>query len=141
MSLLFCGIWLNGCGVADSAPTTQKTTKQTSHRQENLITHKNSQPDNSFEKEQGENVLMNSTELEILATMQSKSVALNQLWVGTFQLVWNDLMNEVIKAPFIAADGNTPAIVAQLNKQSFTKSELADSYYYIQWGEASQTLK
>ena len=37
--------------------------------------------------------------LDVLATMESKSTSPNQVWVGTFQLVWNDLMDELLKQP------------------------------------------
>ena len=44
-------------------------------------------------------VITSSADFEILPTMDSVSNAKNQVWVGTFQLIWNDLVNELIKQP------------------------------------------
>ena len=38
-----------------------------------------------------EEATANIPEIEILATMNQKSKAPNRIWVGTFQLVWNEL--------------------------------------------------
>lgn len=78
--------------------------------------------------------------LEILPTIESKSEATNQVWVGTFQLVWNDLMNEIIKNP-IEFKGYDSIMAKQLNKQAFTTEDLSDSAYYKKWGLASPELK
>ena len=37
--------------------------------------------------------------LDILPLFNSKSFQQNRLWVGTFQLVWNDLMDGIVKGP------------------------------------------
>ena len=79
-------------------------------------------------------------ELEILPTMESKSDALNQVWVGTFQLVWNDLVNELVKNP-IEFKGYKSVMAEELNKQSFTVEDLSDSAYYKKWGATSPELK
>lgn len=79
-------------------------------------------------------------DIEILPTMESKSEAVNQVWVGTFQLVWNDLVNEIIKHP-IEFKGYKSVMAEELNKQSFTTEYLSDSAYYKKWGLASPELK
>jgi hypothetical protein len=50
------------------------------------------------------------------------------MWCGTFQLVWNDMVNEVVKKDVKF----TPQlkIVENLNKQTFTNKQLSPSSYY-----------
>lgn len=78
--------------------------------------------------------------LEILPTMQSKSTATNQVWVGTFQLIWNDLVNEIIKNP-VEFVGTKSIMADELNKQAFTTDELSDSSYYKKFDKTSPKLK
>ena len=56
----------------------------------------------------------------------------NKVWCGTFNLVWNDFMNDVIGGKIEFEDG--PSNLAdELNKQSFTSEQLnSNSYYKIQ---------
>ena len=88
------------------------------------------------------NIILNlsSEDLEILPAINSVSNAKNQVWVGTFQLVWNDLINELLKAPVEFV--NYKSITAEnLNKQEFTEDELSAEVYYKKWGEALPSLK
>lgn len=78
--------------------------------------------------------------LEILPTMETTSTAANQVWVGTFQLIWNDLINEIIKNP-IEFVGQKSIIAEQLNKQNFTTTSLSENSYYKKWGKTSPALK
>ena len=78
--------------------------------------------------------------LDILPVMSTQSVQQNRLWVGTFQLVWNDLMDGIIKGPVKFTGGN-PAMVKALNKQSFKAEDLSESSYYKTYGETSPELK
>ena len=64
----------------------------------------------------------------------------NKIWVGTFNLVWNDLMNDVVKGP-IEFEGGTPELAQELNKQSFTVKELSESSYYKIHGFSTYELK
>ena len=80
------------------------------------------------------------TDFEILPTMDSISNAKNQVWVGTFQLIWNDLVNELIKHP-VEFVGYKSVMAENLNKQSFTTNDLSDSAYYKKWGLASPQMK
>ena len=81
-----------------------------------------------------------SKNFDILPTMESASSAKNKVWAGAFQLVWNDLMDELIKGPvkFLA---DQPAMVDLLNKQEFTTQDIEESAYYKKWGLASPALK
>ena len=64
----------------------------------------------------------------------------NKLWVGTFNLVWNDLMDEVIKGKVEFEDGDSE-LADELNKQSFKATELSEDAYYKTYGKATQKLK
>lgn len=84
----------------------------------------------------------NKTEegVEVLPLMSSEAVKTNRMWVGTFQLVWNDLMDEIVKGP-IEFVGETPQVVNVLNKQDFKKDFLSENSYYKTFGKASYELK
>lgn len=77
---------------------------------------------------------------EVLPVFSSQAIQENRVWVGTFQLVWNDFMNEIVKSP-IKFVGGTPSVVKQLNKQSFKAEELSESSYYKTYGAVSGELK
>ena len=64
--------------------------------------------------------------LALLPTMNTESTAQNRIWVGTFQLVWNDLMDGIVKGPVIFK-GKKSITAEQLNKQDFTKEMLSEN--------------
>ncbi len=78
--------------------------------------------------------------LQLLPVYSAASKQENKLWVGTFQLVWNDFMNEVVKGP-IKFKGGNPADADLLNKQEFKKSMLSPESYYTAWGKTNLALK
>ena len=78
--------------------------------------------------------------LALLPTMNTESTAQNRIWVGTFQLVWNDLMDGIVKGPVIFK-GKKSITAEQLNKQDFTKEMLSENSYYTKYGETSPELK
>ncbi|MBQ2312877.1 MAG: hypothetical protein II183_01805, partial [Elusimicrobiaceae bacterium] len=80
------------------------------------------------------------TNFEIVPTMESVSNAKNQVWAGAFQLVWNDLMDELIKGP-VRFFNDQPTMVDLLNKQEFKTADISESAYYKNLGLASQALK
>ncbi len=61
------------------------------------------------------------------------------IWCGTFQLIWNDLKNDLAKQDIVF----TPQIkaVENLNKETFTTNDLSDEYYYKKIGTPSIALK
>ena len=65
------------------------------------------------------NIQAYASDIEIQPTMFSRSNAQDRVWVGTFQLVWNDFMDKIIHNPVRFREGN-PTLVNELNKQSFT---------------------
>ena len=60
--------------------------------------------------------------IEVLPTMQSKTNVQDRVWVGTFQIVWNDFMDKIAFTKIKFPTG-TPVIVNELNKQDFTVDE------------------
>ena len=64
----------------------------------------------------------------------------NKIWVGTFQLVWNDLVNEIIKAP-VHFTGVESKLADELNKQTFNTTMISDDSYYKKYGMISYKLK
>ncbi len=60
-------------------------------------------------------------------------------WCGTFQLVWNDMKNEVVKQDIVF----NPQLdmVRNLNKEDFNETMLSDEYYYKIYGLKSLELK
>ena len=62
---------------------------------------------------------------QITPTYTSKlsTIDSNKVWVGTFNLVWNDFMNDVIQGKVEFEDGESE-LANELNKQSFTADQL-----------------
>lgn len=81
-----------------------------------------------------------SKSIEVLPTMNTLSSAQNRIWVGTFQLVWNELTDKIVKAPvkFLAFDSQ---VANDLNKKEFKKSNLNAKSYYTKSGIVSPKLK
>lgn len=78
--------------------------------------------------------------LQTVPLFNSESVAENKVWAGTFELVWNELMDEVVKAPVSFADGDN-AFAEEFNKQNFKKDYLSEKSYYTAHGFMTKTLK
>ena len=64
----------------------------------------------------------------------------NTVWAGTFQLLWNDLCDNVIKGPIIFSNGQTK-FAEELNKQIFNKTMLSESAYYVNHGIMTKDFK
>lgn len=60
-------------------------------------------------------------------------------WCGTFQLIWNDLKNEIAQQDIIF----TPQlqVVENLNKGTFTTDDISEDSYYKVYGRPSTQLK
>ena len=79
---------------------------------------------------------------QITPTYTSKlsTIDSNKVWVGTFNLVWNDFMNDVIGGKIEFEDGPSE-LADELNKQTFTAKELNSNSYFKIHGKASFDLK
>ena len=75
----------------------------------------------------------NETKIEEVPTMKSESTAQNRIWVGTFQIVWNEFMSNIVKGPikFIGFDSK---MANDLNEKSFKTSDISDDAYYTKYG-------
>ena len=80
------------------------------------------------------------TDAVILATMNDEIPSGNTLWVGTFQIVWNEEIDNIIHNPIEFVGGTT--ITAQnLNKRDFNKTDVSEDSYYTKYGIVSPQLK
>ena len=79
---------------------------------------------------------------EITPTYTNKlsSTDTNKVWCGTFNLVWNDFMNDVIGRKIEFEDGPSE-LADELNRQSFTVNELNPNSYFKKHGVATFDLK
>lgn len=78
--------------------------------------------------------------IQILSTMTEKSLAPNRIWVGTFQLVWNEIIETITKEPVKFVGFESP-LANELNKKEFTKNDLSELAYYVKSGIVSPQLK
>ncbi|MBR6613324.1 MAG: hypothetical protein IKK84_00975 [Clostridia bacterium] len=74
----------------------------------------------------------------VVPTMLDELTA-DSTWCGTFQLVWNDMKNEVVKKDVVFTPQVT--IAENLNKESFNESMLSEEYYYKTYGLKTLELK
>ena len=77
---------------------------------------------------------------EIIAGFSQKPTQQNVLWVGTFQMVWNEFSNNIVKGP-IKFKFYKSKLAEILNKQEFTKEMLSEDSYYTAWGKTDLALK
>ena len=75
---------------------------------------------NSEEKKYSENI-------KTVATLEDE-ITTNSIWCGTFQLVWNDMVNNVVKQDVVFTPQEK--IVENLNKQTFKEDQLSEKDYY-----------
>ena len=88
-------------------------------------------------KTQGE-ILNRVTNIDIVPTTDD-IISDNSAWCPTFQLIWNDLKNEVVKQDIVFE--NQIPMVDNLNKESFTADMLSEEYYYKTYGLKTIELK
>jgi len=76
--------------------------------------------------------------ITVVPTMNDKITA-DSSWCGTFQLVWNDMKNEVVKTDIVF----NPQLdmVKNLNKEDFNETMLSNEYYFKIYGLKSLELK
>ena len=76
--------------------------------------------------------------ITVVPTMND-TITTDSSWCGTFQLVWNDMKNEVVKKDIIF--NPQLDIVENLNKEDFNESMLSEDYYFKIYGLKTLALK
>ncbi len=109
-------------------PTSKNNTNATSTNISE-ITNINEEPRKEIKKAEGVTIV--PTMLDTITTDSS--------WCGTFQLVWNDMKNEVVKKD-VVFDPQLK-MVENLNKEDFNESMLSEDYYFKTFGFKSLELK
>lgn len=85
------------------------------------------------------NISANTTEgISTVLTLEDE-IQNNSIWCGTFQLIWNDLKNDLAKQDIIF----TPQlkVVENLNKETFTTNDIAEASYYKTYGRPTLEFK
>lgn len=82
--------------------------------------------------------LVETEGITIVPTMQDEIVT-DSAWCGTFQLVWNDMKNEVVKQDIVFEP--QLKVVENLNAETFKASMLSDEYYFKAFGPKTIALK
>ncbi len=76
--------------------------------------------------------------IDIVPTMQDE-ISSDTVWCCTFQLVWNDLKDEIAKKDIVF---NEQVVEAEnLNKSEFNSNMISDDYYYKKYGIMNSELK
>ena len=87
--------------------------------------------DNDFTIKQADSIAVVPTMLDVIENDSS--------WCGAFQLVWNDMKNELVKKDVIF--NPQLDVVKNLNKEDFNETMLSEDYYYKKYGRKSLALK
>ena len=80
-----------------------------------------------------------STEGITTALTLEDEIQNDTIWCGTFQLIWNDMKNDIIKAD-IEFEPQLK-VVENLNKETFKEDDISEEYYYKKIGTPSLELK
>lgn len=90
-------------------------------------------------KEPITNTNLEQTEgVSVVPTMQDK-ISADSSWCCTFQLVWNDMKNEIVGQDVVFTPQEEMA--ENLNKEEFTEDMISDEYYYKKYGIMTFSLK
>lgn len=92
----------------------------------------------NFENQDNVDTEIYSDDLSVALTLEDE-IQNNTIWCGTFQLIWNDLKNDLAKQDIVF----TPQleVVENLNKETFTIDDISEESYYKKLGTPSLELK
>ena len=79
-----------------------------------------------------------NTKLNIVVSLEDE-IKPNTAWCGTFNLIWNDLKNDLAKQNIVFTP--QPKMVDNLNKGTFNTSYLSEDSYYKVYGTPTKELK
>lgn len=82
--------------------------------------------------------LQQESGITVVPTMRD-TITADSSWCGTFQLVWNDMKNEVVKKDIVFTPQEEMA--KNLNKEEFTQDMISDEYYFKIYGLKTLSLK
>ena len=82
--------------------------------------------------------LQQVTGITVVPTMRD-AITSDSSWCGTFQLVWNDMKNEVVKKDIEFTPQEE--MVVNLNQEDFTEDMISEEYYYKTYGLKTLALK
>lgn len=85
-----------------------------------------------------EETAVNTKNMKIILSLEDE-ITENSAWCGTFNLIWNDLKNDLAKQAIVFE--NQTELVNNLNKGTFTEENLSESSYYKTYGTPSPELK
>lgn len=93
---------------------------------------------NMKEKEDGPSVKKADSNMKMVLSLEDE-IQDNTIWCGTFNLIWNDLKNDLAKQDIAF----TPQldVVKNLNKGTFTTKNLSEDSYYKIYGTPTLELK
>lgn len=89
-------------------------------------------------KKEKEKPIHETKGVTIVPTMYDEIIT-DASWSPTFQLIWNDLKNEVVKQNIVFKQNINS--VANLNKEYFKEDMISDEYYYKTYGLKTIDLK
>ena len=92
----------------------------------------------SLKKEPTHSKLSSTEGITTVLTLEDE-IQKYTIWCGTFQLIWNDLKNDLAKQDIVF----TPQldVVENLNKETFKTDDISSKYYYKKVGTPSIALK
>ena len=78
----------------------------------------------------------------LVATYNSNRIYedINTMWVGSFQLAWNEFMDNVIGGE-VKFENKESGLLNELNEKNFTKDNINEDDYYIKVGKTTPELK
>ncbi len=92
----------------------------------------------SIEGEDNSKIEDSSGKISTVLTLEDEIQA-DTIWCGTFQLIWNDLKNDLAKQDIVFSP--QLEVVENLNKETFTIDDISEESYYKKIGTTSIELK
>ena len=89
-------------------------------------------------KQDEEKNIYNNSDMDIILSLED-NISDNSAWCGTFNLIWNDLKNDLAKQDIVFSP--QLEVVQNLNKGTFNTSYLSENSYYKIYGTPTLELK